>query len=99
MIITVIEARRKRKLYLLDLLSLLLLARLLRAILLTVHGDRLLSQAGKEKACSRFHVGNRLLVRHKVRNRRHKGLLGKDQSEVCRFFGKAFVKGVAHNLI
>ena len=38
----------------------------LRAILITVHGDRLPYPAGKEKACSRFHVGNRLLVRHKV---------------------------------
>lgn len=43
------------------------LACLLRAILLTVHGDRLPYPTGKEKACSRFHVGNRLLVRHKCR--------------------------------
>ena len=37
----------------------------LRAIPIAVHGDRLPYPAGKEKACSRFHVGNRLLVRHK----------------------------------
>ena len=49
------------------LLPLLLLALRLRAILLTVHGDRLPYPAGKEKAYSRFHVGNRLLVRHKWR--------------------------------
>ena len=47
------------------LLPLLLFALRLRAILLTVHGGRLPYPAGKEKACSRFHVGNRLLVRHK----------------------------------
>ena len=47
------------------LLPLLLFALRLRAILLTVHGDRLPYQAGKEKACSRFHVGSRLFVRHK----------------------------------
>ena len=47
------------------LLPLLLLALCLRAILLTVHKDRLPYQAGEEIACSRFHVGNRLLVRHK----------------------------------
>lgn len=47
------------------LLPLLLLALRLRAILLTVHWNRLPYPAGKEKACSRFHVGNRLLVRHK----------------------------------
>ena len=53
------------------LLPLLLLALRLRAILLTVHGDRLPYPAGKEKACSRFHVGNRLLVRHKWRGWTH----------------------------
>ena len=47
------------------LLPLLLFALRLRAILLTVHEDRFPYPAGKEKACSRFHVGNRLLVRHK----------------------------------
>lgn len=47
------------------LLPLLLFALRLRAILLTVHGDRFPYPAGKEKACSRFHVGNRLLVCHK----------------------------------
>ncbi len=47
------------------LLPLLLFVLRLRAILLTVHKDRLPYQAGKEKACSRSHVGNRLLVRHK----------------------------------
>lgn len=50
------------------LLPLLLFALRLRAILLTVHGDRFPYPAGKEKACSRFHVGNRLLVRHKWRS-------------------------------
>ena len=47
------------------LLPLPLLALRLLAILLTVHEDRFPYPAGKEKACSRFHVGNRLLVRHK----------------------------------
>ena len=47
------------------LLPPLLFALRLRAILLTAYGDRLPYPAGKEKACSRFHVGNRLLVRHK----------------------------------
>ena len=50
------------------LLPLLLFALRLRAILLTVHEDRFPYPAGKEKACSRFHVGNRLLVRHKWRS-------------------------------
>ena len=52
------------------LLPLPLLALRLRAILLTVHGDRFPYPVGKEKACSRFHVGSRLLVRHKWRLRR-----------------------------
>ena len=50
------------------MLSLLLFALRLLAILLTVHGDRFPYPVGKEKACSRFHVGNRLLVRHKWRS-------------------------------
>ena len=49
------------------LLPLPLFALRLRTILLTVHKDRLPYPAGKEKACSRFHVGNRLLARHKWR--------------------------------
>ena len=53
-----------------SLLPLPLLALRLLAILLTVHEDRFPYPAGKEKACSRFHVGNRLLVRHKWRLRR-----------------------------
>ena len=47
------------------LLPLPLFALRLRTILLTVHKDRLPYPAGKETACSRFHVGNRLLVCHK----------------------------------
>lgn len=47
------------------LLPPLLFALRLRAILLTAYEDRLPYSAGKEKVCSRFHVGNRLLVRHK----------------------------------
>ena len=50
------------------LLPLPLLALRLLAIPLTVHEDRFPYPAGKEKACSRFHVGNRLLVRHKWRS-------------------------------
>lgn len=46
------------------LLPLLLFALRLR----TIHGDRFPYPVGKEKACSRFHVGNRLLVRHKRRS-------------------------------
>ena len=41
---------RKAKLFLLDLSTLLLLFHLLRAILLTVHEDRLPSQTGKKKS-------------------------------------------------
>ena len=47
-----------------SLLPLLLFALRLRAILFTVHEDRFPYPVGKEKACSRFHVGSRLLARH-----------------------------------
>ena len=47
-----------------SLLPLLLVALRLRAILFTVHEDRFPYPVGKEKACSRFHVGSRLLARH-----------------------------------
>ena len=44
-------------------------------ILFTVHGDRFPYLVGKEKACSRFHVGNRLLARHKWKRRWGLGLI------------------------
>ena len=50
-------------------LPLLLFALRLRAILRTVHANRLPHPADKEKACSRIYVGNRLLVRHKWKGR------------------------------
>ena len=53
------------------LLPSLLLVLRLSAIPLTVHGDRLPYPVGKEKACPRFHVENRLLVRHKWRGWTH----------------------------
>ena len=57
------------------LLPLLLFALRLRTILPTIHGDRFPYPVGKEKACSRFHVGNRLLVRHKWKRRWGLGLI------------------------